>query len=107
MIFIKKDQKSIWIPRHYKPEPEDTQLELVLTHRMSQNEYKFTDLEDIGSKTNYWIFYNMDFTDLLSGEYKYRVRTKYGFEFGILQVMEDIKDPISYRKEQNKVIYNG
>lgn len=107
MIFIKKDQQSIWIPRHYKPEPEDTQLELVLTHKISQNEYRFPDLMDAGANTNYWIFYNMDFSTLQSGEYKYRVRTKYGFEIGILQVMEEIKDPISYNKEQNKVIYNG
>ena len=117
MIFLKKDQTSIWIPKHFK---SDNPVTLTLTHNMTHEAHEYTDLVDVGHHTNYWIFYNMDFSDLPSGEYTYRLTESAGAdayklsfgnggEVGLLQVMKEVIDPISvsYKKEQNTVIYNG
>lgn len=117
MIFLKKDQTSIWIPKHFK---SDNPITLTLTHNLTHKLHEYTDLVDAGHHTNYWIFYNMDFSDLQSGEYTYRLTESAGAdayklsfgnggEVGLLQVMKDVTDPISvsYKKEQNTVIYNG
>lgn len=106
MIFLKKDQRAIWIPKHFK---SDNPITLTLTHNLTHKVHEYTDLEDAGHHTNYWIFYGLDFTDLQSGEYTYRMSVGNGGEVGLLQVMKEVTDPISvsYKKEQNTVIYNG
>ena len=106
MIFLKKDQTSLWIPKHFK---SDNPITLTLTHNLTHKVHEYTDLEDAGHHTNYWIFYGLDFTDLQSGEYTYRLSVGNGGEVGLLQVMKEVTDPISvsYKKEQNTVIYNG
>ena len=106
MIFLKKDQRAIWIPKHFK---SDNPITLTLTHNLTHKVHEYTDLEDAGHHTNYWIFYGLDFTNLQSGEYTYRLSFGNGGEVGLLQLMKDVTDPISvsYKKEQNTVIYNG
>jgi hypothetical protein len=107
MIFIKKDHNSIWIPKHYKDMYPP--FRLVLKHNLTDVEYTYNELEDVGMHTNYWIFYGMDFSQLDSGEHTYTLFNKYNsiVEEGLLQVMTEHKTPISYNKKQNKVIYNG
>lgn len=106
MIFLKKDQRAIWIPKHFK---SDNPITLTLTHNLTHKVHEYTDLEDAGHHTNYWILYGLDFTGLQSGEYTYRLSVGNGGEVGLLQVMKEVTDPISvsYKKEQNTVIYNG
>lgn len=112
MIFLKRDQTDIKIPKHQvrrveNPEPA---LTLYLTHKMTGTKYDFNQLTDIGHNTGYWIFNNMDFSTLQSGEYEYFLTSDIldPLEVGLLQVIKtDVTDVTTYKKEQNTVIYNG
>lgn len=108
MIFIKKDQKTVHIPRHSKTYSEELTFTLKLKHNLTNEETEFTDLTDYGFKTSYYAFYGLDFTDLQSGEYNYYLcNDNAQLECGLLNVDNQIKEVISYKKESNKLIYNG
>ena len=108
MIFIKPEQsQAIWIPKHEKVDTYS--MTLILKHKLSENEYEFPDLIDSGRNSGYIIFINMDFSQLESGEYEYKLldvnrKTK---ERGLLQVMTKLKDPISYKKDKKTIIYGN
>ena len=108
MIFIKPEEgQVIWIPKHDKVDPYS--MTLILKHKLSENEYEFPDLVDVDRNSGYFIFLNMDFSQLESGEYEYKLldmnqKTK---ERGLLQVMTKLKDPISYKKDKKTIIYGS
>lgn len=108
MIFIKPEQsQAIWIPKH--DEVDTYSMTLILKHKLSENEYEFPDLIDSGLNSGYFIFINMDFSQLESGEYEYKLldvnqKTK---ERGLLQVMAQLEDPISYKKDKKTIIYGS
>lgn len=99
MIFLKQSQNAIWIPKHGSC---DTELTLTLKHNLTGTEYVYDNLKDIGDNSGYWIFYNMDFTDLQSGEYTYKLND---IETGLLQVMYQLSEPISYRAQKTIIQY--
>lgn len=108
MIFIKRDQKNIHIPRHSKTESEELTLTLKLKHNLTGTLTEMTDLKDYGFKTAYFAFYGLDFTDMQSGEYNYYLCNGVAqLETGLLNVENENKEVISYKKESNKLIYNG
>ena len=106
MIFIKPEQnQAIWIPKHDKVDTYS--MTLILKHKLSENEYEFPDLIDSGRNSGYIIFINMDFSQLESGEYEYKLldmklKTK---EKGLLQVMTRLSEPISYKTKNKTIIY--
>lgn len=108
MIFIKpEDGQAIWIPKHDKV--ETSFMTLILKHKMSGNEYEFTELNDVGRNSGYIIFTGMDFSSLESGEYEYKLldmnlKTK---ERGLLQAMTKLKDPITYTHKEKTIIYRN
>ena len=106
MIFIKpEDGQSIFIPKHNLAEGP---FKLILEHNLSHKTTEFEGLTDVGYKSGYWIFTNMDFRYLQSGEYTYRLMEKNGWqkEKGLLQVMSTLKESISYKTNTQKIIYN-
>lgn len=107
MLFIKKSQNVIWIPKHNS---YNGPFKLTLKNTMTNKETEFTELENQGINSGYYIFYGLDFTGLESGEHEYRVFNEQDNEIveqGLLQVMYELSEPISvsYKKEQNKIIY--
>ena len=108
MIFINKEQKTIHIPRHNKTESEELTLTLKLKHNLTGTQIEFIDLKDYGFKTAYFAFYGLDFTNMQSGEYNYYLCNDIAqLECGLLNVDNENKEVISYKKESNKLIYNG
>ena len=107
MIFIKpEDNQSIFIAKHNAAEGP---FKLILTHNLTGAEYTFNDLKNEGYKSGYWIFINMDFRELSSGEHTYKVFDKDNnqLETGLLQVMYELSEPISYKTEKTTVQYGG
>lgn len=105
MIFIKpEDNQSIFISKHNKAEAPFT---LILIHNLSNEEYKFENLTDHGYRSSYLIFSGLDFRYLQSGEYKYSVIDNSGYqkEAGLLQVMAKLEENISYKKDNQTIIY--
>lgn len=106
MIFIKpEDNQSIWISKHnLAKEP----YILKLTHNLTQKETEFVNLTDAGQNSGYHIFYGLDFRSLESGEYTYSLLDDSGYqkETGLIQVMSILKDPITYKKQSEKIIYS-
>ena len=106
MIFIKpEDNQSIFIAKHNAAEGP---FKLILTHNLSHKVSEFDNLANQGSKSGYWIFTGLDFRYLESGEYSYSLVAANGYqkEAGLLQVMSTVKEPISYKKDNQKTIYN-
>lgn len=105
MIFIKNDQTTIWIPKHYSDDYPS--YNLILKHNLSGEETEFTGLKNDGINSGYWIFLNMEFNTLESGEYKYTLCGGDGriLETGLLQVMAKLADPISYKKVDKTTVY--
>lgn len=106
MIFIKpEDNQSIFIAKHNAAEGP---FKLILTHNLSHKVSEFDNLTNQGSKSGYWIFTGLDFMYLESGEYSYSLVAANGYqkEAGLLQVMSTVKEPISYKKDNQKTIYN-
>lgn len=106
MIFIKRSSTTIWIPQHTKAEGPFT---LSLSHNMTGTECSFNDLKNEGYKSGYWIFTNLDLRELTSGEHTYKVfdRDNNEIEVGLLQVMYELSEPISYKTEKTTVQYGG
>lgn len=111
MIFIEKTQKSIQIPKHTVPKWDNPQpsLTLYFTHKLTEERHDFNQVVDVGQSSSYWVFNNLDFTTLQSGEYEYFLTSDIlePLELGLLQVLGDTKDTISYKKESNTIQYNG
>lgn len=106
MIFIKpEDNQSIFIAKHNEAEGP---FKLILTHNLSHKVSEFDNLTNQGNKLGYWIFTGLDFRYLESGEYSYSLVAANGYqkEAGLLQVMSTVKEPISYKKDNQKTIYN-
>lgn len=106
MIFIKpEDSQSIFIAKHNEAEGP---FKLILTHNLSHKVSEFDNLSNQGNKSGYWIFTGLDFRYLESGEYSYSLVAANGYqkEAGLLQVMSTVKEPISYKKDNQKTIYN-
>lgn len=106
MIFIKpEDNQSIFIAKHNEAEGP---FKLILTHNLSHKVSEFDNLTNHGNKSGYWIFTGLDFRYLESGEYSYSLVAANGYqkEAGLLQVMSTVKEPISYKKDNQKTIYN-
>lgn len=106
MIFIKpEDNQSIFIAKHNEAEGP---FKLILTHNLSHKVSEFDNLTNNGNKSGYWIFTGLDFRYLESGEYSYSLVAANGYqkEAGLLQVMSTVKEPISYKKDNQKTIYN-
>lgn len=106
MIFIKpEDNQSIFIAKHNEAEGP---FKLILTHNLSHKVSEFDNLSNQGNKSGYWIFTGLDFRYLESGEYSYSLVAANGYqkEVGLLQVMSTVKEPISYKKDNQKTIYN-
>ena len=101
MIFLNRDQNSIWIPKH---ESSYGPMTLILKHNLTSHEYKFDGLTDVGSDTGYWIFYNINFSTLPSGEYTYNLNN---IEVGLIQIIEPMSKPISYKSEKTIIQYHG
>jgi hypothetical protein len=109
MLFLKKDQNAIWIPKHNY---YDGPFKLVLEHNLTDRTTDYPELTNNGMNSGYYIFYGLDFTGLESGEHTYKLFDEQDNELveqGLLQVMAQPADPISvsYRKTQNKIVYNG
>ena len=108
MIFLKKSQTTIWIPQHNKA---DGPFKLIIKHNLTNEEHEFNDINNEGYKSGFWIFMNLDFRYLESGENEYKLYDKDGnlIENGLLQVMQQLSEPISvsYEKKQNTIVYNG
>lgn len=107
MIFIKpENNQSIFISKHNLA---DGPFKLVLTNNLSNEVFEFPDLIDQGYKSGYWIFTNMDFRYLTSGEYTYSLIAANGYqkETGLLQVMTVLNEPITYKKDNNTIIYGN
>ena len=106
MIFIKPEEgQAIWIPKHNNVDPN--YMTLILKHKLSENEYTFPEITDVDRNSGYFIFINMDFSQLESGEYEYKLldmnlKTK---EKGLLQVMTRLSEPISYKTKNKTIIY--
>ena len=104
MLFVKRTTTSIWVPKHvdgigpYK---------VVLTHNLTNAEHTFNDLVDEGYKSGYWIFMRLDLRELSSGEHTYKVfdADNNQLETGLLQVMHELSEPISYKTEKTVVQY--
>lgn len=108
MIFIEKEQKTLHIPRHSATRSEETTLTLKIKHNITGREETVNDLKDYGFKTNYFAFYGLDFTEYQTGEYNYSLyKGDNLLETGLLCIVSNRKEIISYRKESNKLIYNG
>lgn len=107
MIFLKKSQNTIWIPKHNSFVGP---FKLVLTHNLTQKIFEYPELTDEGMNSGYYIFLGLDFTGLESGENTYALYDSDGnlCENGLLQVMVELSEPISisYKKDRNKIIYN-
>ena len=106
MIFIKpEDNQSIFIAKHNAAEGP---FKLILTHNLSHKVSEFDNLTNQDNKSGYWIFTGLDFRYLESGEYSYSLVAADGYqkEAGLLQVMSTVKEPISYKKDNQKTIYN-
>lgn len=106
MIFIKPEEnQSIFIAKHNAAEGP---FKLILTHNLSHKVSEFDNLTNQGNKEGYWIFTGLDFRYLESGEYSYSLVAANGYqkEAGLLQVMSTVKEPISYKKDNQKTIYN-
>lgn len=106
MIFIKpEDNQSIFIAKHNEAEGP---FKLILTHNLSHKVSEFDNLTNQGYKSGYWVFTGLDFRYLESGEYSYSLVAANGYqkEAGLLQVMSTVKEPISYKKDNQKTIYN-
>lgn len=108
MIFLKKTQTVIWVPRHCNAVGP---YRLKITNSISQNEYEFDNLENEGYRSGYWIFMNLDLSKLESGEHEYKLFDKDNnlIENGLIQVMYQLTEPISvsYNNQTNKIVYNG
>lgn len=108
MIFLKKSQTNIWIPQHTKA---DGPFRLTISHNLTNTEHEFDNLQNEGYKSGYWIFMNLDFGYLESGENEYKLYDKDNnlIENGLLNVMHQLSEPISvsYEKKQNTIVYNG
>lgn len=71
------EESKILIPKHYKDSP----IELILINNLTNQEFKFTELEDLSDNSFYYEFaINLDALD--TGEYTY----KFGKEIGLLTV---------------------
>ena len=108
MLFVKRSNTALWIPRHKNG---DGPYKLTITHNMTGSETVLDDLQNEGYKSGYWIFIGLDLRSLEGGECTYRVYDKDNneLETGLLQVMQELSEPISisYKKETNKIVYNG
>ena len=107
MIFIKRFNTAIWVPRHSNGEGP---YKLVIKHNMTGSETVLDDLKNEGYKSGYWIFIGLDLRSLEGGECTYRVYDKDNneLEVGLLQVMHTLSEPVSvsYKKNTEKIIYN-
>lgn len=102
MIFIEKETESIWIPRHSNHEGVD--MKLTLIHNLTGTEYEFGSLTNIGATTNYWVFTNLDFTHLQSGEYNYNLSD---LETGLLCVNSGTTESIDYNNKKTTIQYGS
>lgn len=108
MLFVKPEQnQSIWVPKHNLILTPT--MTLVLKHTLSSTKYELTDLVNSGNNSGYYIFIGLDLSNLESGEYEYQLLDADGWqkEVGLLQVMSVLKDPISYNKSNQTIVYNG
>lgn len=104
MLFVKKSSTAVWIPRHFDA---DGPYKLQLSHNLTGAEHTFNDLKNEGYKSGYWIFMGLDLRELESGEHTYRVFDSENnqIETGLLQVMYQLSEPISYKTEKTVVQY--
>ena len=106
MLFIKpENNQSIWIPKHNKVFTD--KLKLVLEHTLTHKTTEFNDLTDHDVNSGYFLFYGLDFRNLDSGEYEYKLFDGDGWqkENGMLQVMTKLSEPISYKHNNQTIIY--
>lgn len=108
MLFVKPEQnQTIWVPKHNTIFTSTATL--LLNHTLSNKTYEFPELVNTGHNSGYYIFIGLDLTGLESGEYEYRLLDANGYqkEIGMLQIMSVLKDPISYNKTNQTIVYNG
>lgn len=107
MLFVKPEQnQSIWIPKHNKIFTDTVDIELI--HLLTGENQVFTNVKDQDINSGYFIFIGLDFSNLTSGEYEYRlISDGYQKETGLLQVMTRLTEPISYKHDNKTIIYNG
>lgn len=104
MLFVKRSTTAIWIPRHCDAVGP---YRLLFVHNMTNAEHSFNDLTNEGYKSGYWIFMNLDLRELESGEHTYKVFdvNNNEIETGLVQVMYQLSEPISYNTEKTIVQY--
>ena len=107
MLFVKPEpNQSLWIPKHNKVFTDTVDVELI--HLLTGENQVFTSLKDQDVNSGYFIFIGLDFSNLDSGEYEYRlISDGYQKETGLLQVMTRLTEPISYKHNNKTIVYNG
>lgn len=107
MLFVKPEpNQSLWIPKHNKVFTDTVDVELI--HLLTAETHVFTSLKDQDVNSGYYIFIGLDFSNLDSGEYEYRlISDGYQKETGLLQVMTRLTEPISYKHNNKTIVYNG
>lgn len=101
MIFLDKEQKSIMIPKHINSSGPMT---LTLKHNLTNAEFVFNNLTNDDSTLLFWTFNDLDFSALPTGEYDYNLN---GLETGLLQVTQQVTQPISYNTEKTIIQYGN
>ena len=112
MIFIDKEQRTIMIPKHINCSGP---MKLTLKHKLTNAEFEFnnltsslsangTTLTNDDSTLLFWTFNDLDFSALPTGEYDYNLN---GLETGLLQVTQQVTQPISYNTEKTIIQYGN
>lgn len=104
MIYIKKDETSIMIPKYTVQEGD---YSLIITNKLSNKSKRFDLLEDTTPKKLYFTFEGLDFSELENGECEYKVINEDGrlFTNGLLVVGDYVKTIVTYEKENTNIIY--
>ena len=101
MIFIDKEQRTIMIPKHINCSGP---MKLTLKHKLTNAEFEFNNLTNEDTTLLFWTFGNLDFSALPTGEYDYNLN---GLETGLLQINQQVVDPISYNTEKTIIQYGN
>lgn len=109
MIFVKKDEKTLWIPRHVPIDQSKSPYRLELKHNLTSRLYKYPELVNNVTTDNCWVFLYLDLSQLGYGDYEYTLYNSDNEELerGLLNVECVEKEPISYKNNQNTIVYNG
>ena len=108
MIYIEKNSISIQIPKHSKRGMTNNYIIELYNHKNSRAYYSGI-IQDVGGLDLIYQFENLNFSDVVNGEYEFRLLDAENnvLENGIVQVGDYKNTNKQYEYKKEGIVYGG